>query len=253
MIAAESEVVCEGDTLELTAEQTDYYVWASQPTDSALDAQQGQRRVEVSPTVTTTYYLLGPSGGVADSMRVEVERFPRLRVVAEPEVVDFDNPVLTLEERGEEVAVSTWSFSDGERAEGRKVRHVYNVSSMDSVRVTATGCTRHGCCSDTMLAFAVELSVVWFPNVFTPGSEDENACFRLYTRNVNPYYEHFHIYIYNRFGQLVYESSDPTFAWDGTMDDGSVCPQGTYTYICRYRKPGAYTVAKLHGSITLVR
>ncbi len=248
VIAAESEVVCEGDTLELTAEQTDYYVWASQPTDSALDAQQGQRKVEVSPTVTTTYYLLGPSGGVADSMRVEVERFPRLRVVADPEVVDFDNPVLTLEERAEEIAASTWTFSDGFEAEGRKVRHVYNVSSMDSVRVTATGCTQHGCCSDTTLAFAVELSVVWFPNVFTPDAEENNRFGMVASKEVVEY----NMYVYNRNGLLVYRIDSYGEGWDGRDVRGNACQQGAYAYRCDYCLANGVTKQQM-GTVLLLR
>ena len=81
------------------------------------------------------------------------------------------------------------------------------------------------------------------------GSEDQNSTFRLFTINA---YEFFHIYIYNRRGELVFDSDDPEFVWDGTMD-GKPCPQGTYVYVCRFRKPGTNNLAQLHGSVTLVR
>lgn len=248
VIAAESEVVCEGDTLELTAEQTDYYVWASQPTDSALDAQQGQRKVEVSPMVTTTYYLLGPSGGVADSMRVEVERFPRLRVVAEPEAVDFDNPVLTLEELSEAVKRVRWSFSDGGEATGRKVRwHFGNVTG-DSLWVNVEGCTEIGCCSDTLLVFPISIVSVWFPNVFTPDGEMNNR-FAMVTNQAVVEYE---MTIYNRQGLLVARCTDAVAGWDGRDIRGAACQQGAYAYICEYRLAG--NVAKRYlGTVLLLR
>ena len=93
------------------------------------------------------------------------------------------------------------------------------------------------------------LFTAWFPNIFTPGSEDENARFRLYTIND---YEVFHIYIYNRGGQLVFESVDPNFEWDGTYN-GENCAQGTYAYVCNYRKAGTSTLVTKNGTITLVR
>lgn len=248
VIAAEREVVCEGDTLELTAEQTDYYMWASQPTDSALDAQQGQRKVEVSPMVTTTYYLLGPSGGVADSMRVEVERFPRLRVVAEPEAVDFDNPVLTLEELSDEEVRVRWSFSDGGEAEGDKVRWHFGDVAGDSLWVSVEGCSEAGCCSDTMLVFPISKVSVWFPNVFTP-DETSNNRFSMVTNQVVEAYE---MTIYSREGLLVARVADVAAGWDGRDGQGTACPQGAYAYICEYRLAGGLAKRYL-GTVLLLR
>lgn len=248
VIAADRASVCEGDTLHLTAEQTDYYVWSSQPTDTALDAQQGQRVVAVSPRETTTYYLMGPGGGMADSLTVSVERLPQLRIVVEPEVVDFDNPVLMLEERSEEIAVSMWVFSDGFEAVGRKVRHVLSVSSMDSVRVTATGCTERGCCNDTTLAFAVEVSAVWFPNVFTPDAEENNRFGMVVTQEV----ELLEMQIYNRNGLLVWSIDSNGDGWDGRDLHGGVCPQGAYTYTCLYRLANGFTKRQT-GTVLLLR
>lgn len=248
VIAAESEVVCEGDTLELTAEQTDYYMWASQPTDSALDAQQGQRKVEVSPMVTTTYCLLGPSGGVADSMRVEVERFPRLRVVAEPEAVDFDNPVLTLEELSDEEVRVRWFFSDGGEAQGSKVRWFFGDIAADSLWVSVEGCTEAGCCSDTILVFPISKVSVWFPNVFTP-DETSNNRFSMVT---NQEVEAYEMTIYSREGLLVARCSDAAAGWDGRDTRGAACPQGAYAYICEYRLAGGLAKRYL-GTVLLLR
>ena len=67
-------------------------------------------------------------------------------------------------------------------------------------------------------------------------------------------YEYFHIYIYNRRGELVYESDDVKFKWDGTrLSDGEPLPQGTYVYTCRYRKPGLNTLSEFNGTVTLIR
>ena len=109
-----------------------------------------------------------------------------------------------------------------------------------------------GCDTSKVFSIPVKLYTAWFPNIFTPGSEDANASFRFFSINSDEM-DVFYIWIYNRFGQLVFESSDPHFVWDGTMADGTICPQGAYTYICRFRKPGANSLSEMHGSVTVVR
>lgn len=70
----------------------------------------------------------------------------------------------------------------------------------------------------TVYPFAIPVSTftAWFPNIFTPGSSDANSTFSLFTINE---YEYFHIYIYNRRGELVFESDDVHFQWNGTYKD----------------------------------
>ena len=250
--------ICPGDPVVLKGSNAYSYTWTATPADASLAGQDSAMSVTVYPSENTTYTLIGHGSNNCNASPlttdVTVHPYPVPTVSIEPGIVDSENPTVTLRDDSPYSVSSMWTFAGAEQVPGREVTHTFEeATGADSVYVTLTNLNDLGCATEYPFAIPVNLYTAWFPNVFTPGSEDENACFRLYTRNVNPYYEHFHIYIYNRFGQLVYESSDPTFAWDGTMDDGSVCPQGTYTYICRYRKPGAYTVAKLHGSITLVR
>ena len=250
--------ICPGDPVVLKGSNAYSYTWTASPADASLAGQDSAMSVTVYPSENTTYTLIGHGSNNCNASPlttdVTVHPYPVPTVSIEPGIVDSENPTVTLRDDSPYSVSSMWTFAGAEQVPGREVTHTFEeATGADSVYVTLTNLNDLGCATEYPFAIPVNLYTAWFPNVFTPGSEDENACFRLYTRNVNPYYEHFHIYIYNRFGQLVYESSDPTFAWDGTMDDGSVCPQGTYTYICRYRKPGAYTVAKLHGSITLVR
>ena len=145
---------------------------------------------------------------------------------------------------------ANWTFEGGETATGDEVTHTFiEATGADSVYVTLSPYNELNCSVDYRFGIPVNLYTVWFPNIFTPNSEDENSTFRLYTINS---YEFFHIYVFNRRGEVVFESTDPEFVWDGTID-GVKCPQGTYVYVCRYRKPGMYTLGEQHGSVTLIR
>lgn len=247
-IVADRERICLGDSVVLHAEQTDYYRWAMRPEDTTFDGCPGCRLLTVSPQTTTTYYLLTPGGTVADSVVIVVQPYPELRVVADVEAVDFDNPVLTLEELSEAVKRVRWSFSDGGEATGRKVRwHFGNVTG-DSLWVNEEGCTEIGCCSDTLLVFPISIVSVWFPNVFTPDGEMNNR-FAMVTNQAVVEYE---MTIYNRQGLLVARCTDAVAGWDGRDIRGAACQQGAYAYICEYRLAG--NVAKRYlGTVLLLR
>ena len=66
--------------------------------------------------------------------------------------------------------------------------------------------------------------------------------------------QRFHILIYDRRGQLVFESYDPEKSWDGKYQNGKKCPQGVYTYIISCHKityPYDQIISK--GTVLLLR
>ena len=248
VVEAEREVLCQGDSTTLRASQTDYFRWASRPEDTTLESQQGRPSVTVHPQSTTTYYLLTRGGDVADSVVITVQAYPELQPVADREAVDFDHPVLTLEELSPTVALVQWSFSDGGEAEGRKVRWCFGDVAEDSLWVREMGCTVGGCCADTLLVFPVETVSVWFPNAFTPDGA-ENSRFAMVTNREVEAYE---MTLYNREGLLVARITDAAAGWDGRDLRGAPCPQGAYAYLCEYRLAGGATKRYL-GTVLLLR
>lgn len=68
------------------------------------------------------------------------------------------------------------------------------------------------------------------PNVFTPGNDNLNDIFVPFPFS---FVESVSIQIFNRWGKLVYETTNPFINWDGTIqENGKKCVDGTYFYIC---------------------
>ena len=63
--------------------------------------------------------------------------------------------------------------------------------------------------------------------------------------------QEFHIAIFNRWGQKVYESSELGTCWDGTFRNEK-CLAGVYTYTCHFRCRGGKE-NNFKGDITLIR
>lgn len=68
------------------------------------------------------------------------------------------------------------------------------------------------------------------PNVFTPNNDDQNEFFLAYKdqRFIN----RIELKIYNRWGQLVFETENPSFEWNGLDLEGEDLTEGFYFYYC---------------------
>ena len=89
--------------------------------------------------------------------------------------------------------------------------------------------TNGTCFSDsTEVAVAISESYLKVPNVFTPNGDGKNDEFRVAFRSLRM----FHIQVYNRWGKLVYDSTNPEQGWDGNIN-GKPAAEGAYFYVVR--------------------
>ncbi|HRI22756.1 MAG TPA: gliding motility-associated C-terminal domain-containing protein, partial [Panacibacter sp.] len=80
--------------------------------------------------------------------------------------------------------------------------------------------------SDTVMIFNKCEYEIIMPNAFTPNSDGINDLFRIPSQSANRL---IHFTIYNRWGQVVFETSDISKGWDGNFK-GLQSPFGTYVY-----------------------
>ncbi|MDQ2752636.1 MAG: gliding motility-associated C-terminal domain-containing protein, partial [Bacteroidota bacterium] len=90
---------------------------------------------------------------------------------------------------------------------------------------------------------------VAFPSAFTPNGDGLNDVFMVANGYNLTYY---HLVLFNRWGQKVFESSKEGKGWDGLIN-GREAGNGTYIWVCEYKKMGAENTAKTKGTVTLIR
>lgn len=90
---------------------------------------------------------------------------------------------------------------------------------------------------------------IFFPDAFTPNSDLVNDSFRPVVENIYS----FNMFIYNRWGQLMYSTKDVSEGWDGKYL-GVQCPQGAYSYYAIY-SPSLRTdgLKTCRGMFSLIR
>lgn len=103
-----------------------------------------------------------------------------------------------------------------------------------------------GCLDTATVNVIVEEGFI-IPTIFTPNGDGFND----YWTVKNSKFSQFHISIFNRYGQIVFESRGPSTSWNGLAPNNEPCPDGTYFYVVKADLPSK--TIDLTGSVTLVR
>ena len=137
------------------------------------------------------------------------------------------------------VLYNSWRISRGNEViatrSDENVRYVFTTNGgytvVESVANDKCPChTDDGDCEkdSTVIKLSVKESQLLVPNVFTPNGDGQNDEFRVLYRSLRDY----HIWVYNRWGKLVYESTDPSKGWDGNIGSRPAA-EGAYYYVIR--------------------
>ena len=121
---------------------------------------------------------------------------------------------------------------------------IINKAGLYSITVGKDGCVA----SDEILINECN-SEIWLPNVFTPNEDGLNDFFYPVCINI----ERIKMYIYNRWGNQIFEGSGKAILWDGKYY-GNLCPNGVYYYFIEYESKGINKgIKQKYGTITLLR
>jgi len=113
----------------------------------------------------------------------------------------------------------------------------------------------NGCVSNPQ-NFVVSLElcpneIFYIPNAFTPDGDEKNNVFKpVITSGVDIH--NYSFYIYNRWGELIWESHNPDYGWDGTYNT-YMCQDGSYTWKLHFKVPKTDEIKEFLGSFTLIR
>lgn len=157
-----------------------------------------------------------------------VSALPNALFTAEPLIASSSNPEFNFT-----AAFSgsgcVFDFGDGSLDSACITTHSYADTGTYTVTLTIT---TPGGCADT---FSLNVQVfedyaLYIPNAFSPNTDNINDQFKMYGVGVTD----FHIKVFNRRGQIVWESENLDSTWDGTwLNKNSECPAGIYAYEAR--------------------
>lgn len=106
----------------------------------------------------------------------------------------------------------------------------------------------YGCMDTDTIHISVDQSTAFYlPNIFSPNNDGNNDVFRIRGNG----FKSVNMFIYNRWGQKVFETTDPANGWKG-RHLGKESPTGVYVYHV-YVEMYTGEVIEENGNVTLVR
>ncbi|GAC1425085.1 MAG: hypothetical protein NVS9B7_19030 [Flavisolibacter sp.] len=145
----------------------------------------------------------------------------------------------------------SWSFGDGGQADLPSPQHIFNPPSVSSVLPIQLIITDSlGCKSSIEKQVKLYSScVVRLPTGFTPNNDGKNDFFRPLNAVKA---ENADFKIYNRWGQLVFESHDWKQGWDGKLK-GQAQPSGVYVWFFHFIERDSKESRFMKGTTMLIR
>jgi gliding motility-associated-like protein len=146
----------------------------------------------------------------------------------------------------------TWNFGDGTFSNQQNPPdHLFpNTANGKSYTVSLVAQNNFGCLDSVSKQITkLQSCYVAVPNAFTPNGDGKND----YLYPLNAFSAtNLEFRVYNRFGQLVFETRDWTQKWDGTMS-GTPQPVGTYVWTLRYTDISSGKNFFSRGTTVLIR
>jgi len=147
-----------------------------------------------------------------------------------PQLVAFTNTSVGA-------ATYSWDFGDGAFSSEDNPEHLYAENS-NGQTITLVAVSSEGCIGTYQVSIEFEEGLIFYiPNTFTPDQDEHNQTFRpIFTSGFDPY--NYEMLIFNRWGEIIFETHDVTYGWDGTYSfTNSTCQDGVYSYKITFKNP----------------
>ncbi len=156
--------------------------------------------------------------------KLEIKEHPEANFSFSPQDPDFANALVTFTNESKFFTKSDWDFMQGYSDERDPT---FEFLDTGSFKVTLTVANDIGCKSiTTKSVFIKEVVLVFVPNAMSPNGDLVNDTFEPYMRGlIDP-----EVYIYNRNGHILWESTPNNYRWDGMVKNKRV-PMGLYPYL----------------------
>lgn len=178
---------------------------------------------------------------------IEVGSLANATFDASPLVVTNLNPVVTFEALFPGT-ICYFDFGDGNGDSSCFAQHTYQDSG--TYEVTFYTENAAGCWDTSSLTIKVQSQyLLHVPSAFTPNKDARNDVFQIFADGVKT----FEFAVFNRRGQIVWETSNPDATWNGNyLGTGEPCPDGVYVYTLKAKDVNNKRREQT-GRITIIR
>ena len=192
---------------------------------------------------------------------IEAFPLPEVKFIANPAQVTVYEPSTTMQNLSPtggsfDATTFEWSFTksaDPDVSSERNPEITYPDGIPGRYPVTLKGTSVQGCENRATGEVQIINDVnIFAPNVFTPDGNTFNETWGISINGIDIY--EFELTIYNRYGEVVFQSFNPEGRWDGTYgNSGNIVQDGTYPWIVTAKDAIDDNKYEFKGTINVIK
>ncbi|HIE16561.1 MAG TPA: T9SS type B sorting domain-containing protein [Bacteroidales bacterium] len=181
---------------------------------------------------------------------ITVYEVPDARFITDPSVIESFRPEIHFINLSSGAVSYLWDFGDDDSSSIESPIHQYDNYMVEGYTVILTVENQYGC-SDTAQKFldVIDFFTFWAPTAFSPNGDYHNDIFLC--KGINIDNETFNLQVYDRWGEVIFESSDINLGWNGYINNRRA-PAGTYAWVATFRDKKGIEHSR-SGVVTLIR
>jgi len=153
-----------------------------------------------------------------------------------------------------DLLLNTYAWDFGGLDYSTDVNPTYLFTNSGEYFITLIATSPDGCQDTAVKKITINPDVVLYvPNAFTPGTDGLNDEFQIFLPPTGVDYSTFNLVVYDRWGELVYQTKDVSVSWNGRKNNsGEILKQDTYVYKISFKDEKKKYYEKL-GHVSLLR
>lgn len=153
---------------------------------------------------------------------------PKAGFTMDHDIVYNDMPKVVFQDLSTDAVSYYWNFGDGTHSRVKDPEHSYSV--VGKRKVLQTVYNQFDCQDTTSKVVLIAFNRIFAPNAFSPNAPAAvDRMFKLASEGIKP--EGYHLTIFSRWNDIVFECKNEVKGWDGKMGNGSFAPAGNYIWI----------------------
>lgn len=215
----------------------------------------GQTTNSISNLISGSYCVTVNDGNCSTSDCATVVNIPgpNAEFTVSPTIMSIEQANCAITDQSTGASTWSWNFGDGSTGSIQNPTHTYETTGNYLISLTVTDANG---CKDSITQTVIVKGVYLFyiPNSFTPNGDGINDFFIPTGLNVDM--GSFEMYIYDRWGKLMYSTKNISKPWNGTLNNLGKVDQvvlGVYVYKILTKDIVDGKKHEYNGKITIVQ
>jgi gliding motility-associated-like protein len=190
--------------------------------DAQSSSQQSPRHCYASGGTYSVSLIATSVSGCIDSViqnnYITLYNVPTALFIADPSEANLYEPDIQFNDQSTDAASWLWNFGDGNSSTEQNPQHTFTEQNTFPVVLIVT--SPFGCIDSTTIDVNIKNDFTFYaPNAFTPNANGNNDIFLPKGTYWNP--AKFNLHIFDRWGNLIFVSTNVNQGWDGKVKGGS--------------------------------